>query len=75
MCYVTNLDHNADTCAAIHPETSLMDKRIFWWGLWLSPAVWGVFGFIGLLKLHFEWFIVVSVALMLNATRVYGYTN
>ena len=52
-----------------------MDKRIFWWGLWLSPAVWGVFGFIGLLKLHFEWLIVVSVALMLNATQVYGYTK
>lgn len=52
-----------------------MDKRIFWWGLWLTPGVWSIFAFIGLLKLELEWLIVCSVALMLNAAQVYGYTK
>ena len=39
-----------------------MDGRIFWWGLWLSPVIWGVFLFIGLLKFNFEWLIIVAVA-------------
>ena len=52
-----------------------MDKRIFWWGLWLTPGIWSIFALVGLLKFSFEWLIVVAVALMLNAAQVYGYTK
>eukprot|EP00937_MAST-01D_sp_MAST-1D-sp2_P002612 g2612.t1 len=45
-----------------------MDKRIFWWGLWLAPAIWGLFFFLCLIEFELRWMIVVVVALMLNMT-------
>jgi len=52
-----------------------VDSRIFWWSLYLFPAVWSVLGLIALLRLQLSWLIVVGMAVMLSGTNLVGYTK
>ena len=54
---------------------SSIDNRLFWWGLYLAPALWAVLGMVALLKFSLEWLLLVIIALMLNGANVIGYTK
>jgi hypothetical protein len=49
------------------------DYRIFWYAQYLNVALWSLFGFLDLLKLQFDWLVLVVVAVSLGASNVYGY--
>eukprot|EP00475_Leptophrys_vorax_P001150 TRINITY_DN10607_c0_g2_i1.p2 TRINITY_DN10607_c0_g2~~TRINITY_DN10607_c0_g2_i1.p2 ORF type:complete len:179 (+),score=30.36 TRINITY_DN10607_c0_g2_i1:82-618(+) len=51
------------------------DTWIFWWTLYLTPAVWLVFGIITLIRLNFDYMLIVIVALVLGGANIYGYTK
>ncbi|OBZ85821.1 Golgi apparatus membrane protein tvp23 [Choanephora cucurbitarum] len=51
------------------------DTRLFWWTLYGTPALWGLFAFSCIITLKFSWLIIVGVALVLNMANVYGYTQ
>jgi hypothetical protein len=40
---------------------------------YVTPFIWGALFFIGVLKLELGWLIVVSIALALSCSNVYGY--
>jgi hypothetical protein len=52
-----------------------VDSRVFWWSLYLFPAVWLLLGIIALLRFQFAWLIVVGMALVLCGTNLVGYTK
>ncbi len=52
-----------------------IDSRLFWWSLYLYPAIWGVLGLIALLRLQLTWLIVVGMAIILHGTNLVGYTR
>lgn len=52
-----------------------IDSRLFWWSLYLYPAVWVLLGVVAVLRLEFPWLIVVGMAVMLNGTNLVGYTK
>jgi hypothetical protein len=49
------------------------DYSIFWYAQYLNVALWTLFGFLDLLKLQFDWLVLVVVAVSLGASNVYGY--
>jgi hypothetical protein len=50
-----------------------IDRQFFWGALYVTPLIWTVLFFVDLLKLNFEWLIIVGVALCLNGAQVHGY--
>jgi hypothetical protein len=56
-------------------QIGYMDSRIFWWSLYLTPAVWGVFCFVSLLKFDLSWCVMCSIAITLSSANIYGYTK
>lgn len=52
-----------------------VDSRVFWWSLYLFPAVWTVLGLIAVVRLEMAWLIVVAMALVLSGTNLVGYTK
>lgn len=54
-------------------EISALDQRIFWGGLYVTPAIWSFLFIIGLLRLKFEYLPVVIAAIVMNAANVIGY--
>ncbi|GMM50287.1 Tvp23 protein [Starmerella bacillaris] len=52
-----------------------VDSRIFWVLLYAVPAVWGLFGFISILKLNILWFIAVLLALVLSLTNTFAFSR
>lgn len=52
-----------------------VDSRVFWWSLYLFPAVWLLLGVIAVLRFQFAWLIVVGMALVLCGTNLVGYTK
>lgn len=49
------------------------DHRIFWVSMYVSVATWALLGFLALLKLNFEWLLVVVIALVLSSANLVGY--
>mmetsp|Transcript_9535 Transcript_9535/g.28679 ORF Transcript_9535/g.28679 Transcript_9535/m.28679 type:complete len:185 (-) Transcript_9535:279-833(-) len=56
-------------------EVNNKDKFIFWWSLYLTPALWAALGLIALLKLSFESLLVVAVAVVLSGANAVGFTK
>ena len=54
-------------------EISLVDSRIFWGGLYISPLCWSFFFVVGLLRLKLEYIPIVLAAIVLNSANVIGY--
>ena len=52
-----------------------IDSRLFWWSLYLYPALWTLLGIVAVLRLQFAWLIVVGMAVTLNGTNLVGYTK
>lgn len=51
------------------------EVRIFWMGLILPPALWGLFFLAALFGLKFKWIVLVMIALALNFANLHGYTK
>ncbi|KAI8586297.1 Golgi apparatus membrane protein TVP23 A [Geranomyces variabilis] len=51
------------------------DSRVFWFALYVTPALWALFLFISILKLSIGWALVTVVALFMSSANVYGYTK
>lgn len=52
-----------------------IDYRLFWWSLYLYPAIWVALAFVSLLRLNFSWLIVTGMAVVLCGTNLVGYTK
>ena len=50
-----------------------MDENIFWYGLCIAPAIWGIFFICNSLIFEFYWSVVCLVALNLGGANVVGY--
>ncbi|KNC82464.1 hypothetical protein SARC_05256 [Sphaeroforma arctica JP610] len=59
-----------DTSTIVPAESSL-----FWWSLYVYTGLWGFLLFTALIGLHFQYMVIVIVALFLNLANVYGYTK
>lgn len=49
------------------------DSFVFWSALYLTPLVWGFFGFMDLLSLKFFWVNVCFICFLLSSANVVGY--
>eukprot|EP00850_Spirogloea_muscicola_P015044 SM000112S23986 [mRNA] locus=s112:270439:272024:+ [translate_table: standard] len=49
------------------------DSWLFWWTLFLTPLAWLFLGVMALIKLDFDWLLIIAVALVLNGANIYGY--
>lgn len=49
------------------------DSFVFWTVLYVTPVVWGVLGFIALLKVNLEYLLLVIIAFLLSAANLLGY--
>jgi len=49
------------------------DSYVFWAGIYGAPLVWGLFAFTALLGLHFQWLLIVIVAMVLSCANVVGF--
>jgi hypothetical protein len=54
-------------------EVSPFDSRIFWGGLYITPLLWGLLLFLGILRLKLEYLPIVVAALMLSSANIMGY--
>ncbi|XP_018796782.1 PREDICTED: uncharacterized Golgi apparatus membrane protein-like protein CG5021 isoform X1 [Bactrocera latifrons] len=51
------------------------EARVFWLGLILFPACWGLFFVVALFGLKFKWLLLVMIALALNGANLFGYVK
>lgn len=49
------------------------EVRLFWMGLIIAPAVWGLFLLVAFFGLKFKWMLLVLIALTLNTANLHGY--
>ena len=49
------------------------DSNYFWTVLYVTPLIWGGLFIVGLLKFNIGWLLIVSCALVLNGSNLYGY--
>lgn len=60
-------------CLEDMAEISVVDSRMFWGGLYISPLVWSLLLLVGLLRLQFEYLPIVAAALVLSGANIVGY--
>eukprot|EP00271_Cylindrocystis_brebissonii_P010540 TRINITY_DN26747_c0_g1_i1.p1 TRINITY_DN26747_c0_g1~~TRINITY_DN26747_c0_g1_i1.p1 ORF type:complete len:182 (-),score=32.09 TRINITY_DN26747_c0_g1_i1:446-991(-) len=54
------------------------DSWLFWWTLYLVPAVWVLLGVISIIRFTFEtwnYLLIVAVAVALGGSNIYGFTK
>ncbi|KAM4716293.1 Golgi apparatus membrane protein TVP23 homolog B isoform 2-T2 [Anableps anableps] len=51
------------------------ESRIFWLGLIVCPAIWGIFAFSTLFSFKIKWMPVVIMGLVLQGANLYGYVR
>eukprot|EP00246_Nothoceros_aenigmaticus_P003903 TRINITY_DN15136_c0_g1_i1.p1 TRINITY_DN15136_c0_g1~~TRINITY_DN15136_c0_g1_i1.p1 ORF type:complete len:197 (+),score=23.47 TRINITY_DN15136_c0_g1_i1:210-800(+) len=51
------------------------DTWLFWWSLYAIPAVWLALGIIAIIKLKFDYLLVVAIALSLGTANIIGFTK
>ena len=56
--------------AAMNPN----DGYVFWTALYVAPVCWAVFAVLNLLRLSFDYLLIVSVAFVLTGSNALGYT-
>ena len=54
-------------------EVSAFDSRIFWGGLYVSPAMWALLLIVGVLRLKIEYLPIIFAALAMNGANIMGY--
>jgi hypothetical protein len=56
-------------------EIRALDKRIFWWALYVPIVAWPTFLFLAIVGLKLQWLIVIGAAIALSGANVVGYTK
>lgn len=56
-------------------QSTSLDIAIFWVGLFVPAVVWVFFGVGLILRLSFDWLLLVTVALTLNSANIIGYVR
>ncbi|KAI5080949.1 hypothetical protein GOP47_0004132 [Adiantum capillus-veneris] len=59
-------------------ELSRLNKKdswLFWWTLYLNAAAWLVLGVVAIVKLNFDYLLVVGVCLALSIANLIGFTR
>lgn len=56
-------------------EIDPLDARVFWVGLYTTPAIWAFLFIIAVLKFNVQWAVIVMVALTLSGANIIGYTK
>ena len=56
-------------------QSTSLDIAIFWVGLFVPAVVWVFFGVGLILRLSFDWLLLVTVALTLNFANIIGYVR
>jgi hypothetical protein len=46
---------------------------VFWYSLYLTPAVWLLFALVAILQFSFTWLLIVAVAVTLSIANAVGY--
>jgi Eukaryotic protein of unknown function (DUF846) len=52
---------------------SPLDSRIFWSALYLTPLTWSIFGFLALLRLSLDWFLIDIIAVGITGSSLIGF--
>lgn len=55
------------------PPINAIDSKLFWWSMYLTPVIWGVFAILCLLRLKIFYLVLVIVAVCLTAWNTYGF--
>ncbi|CAI4381202.1 CBM_collapsed_G0012470.mRNA.1.CDS.1 [Saccharomyces cerevisiae] len=55
------------------PPINAIDSKLFWWSMYVTPVIWGVFAVLCLLRLKIFYLILVIVAMCLTAWNTYGF--
>ena len=56
-------------------SSTSLDITVFWVGLFAPGVLWGVLGFGSLLRLNFEWLLLILTALSLSMANIVGYVR
>eukprot|EP00243_Klebsormidium_subtile_P004370 TRINITY_DN18349_c0_g1_i1.p1 TRINITY_DN18349_c0_g1~~TRINITY_DN18349_c0_g1_i1.p1 ORF type:complete len:188 (+),score=32.95 TRINITY_DN18349_c0_g1_i1:373-936(+) len=56
-------------------QLSKKDGWLFWWTLYITPALWIVLGAIALIKFQFDYLLIVAVAVVLGVSNIIGFTK
>jgi hypothetical protein len=51
------------------------DSWLFWWTLYVTPVVWFALGIVAIVRFHFDYLLVVGVALVLSVANIVGFTK
>eukprot|EP00761_Pharyngomonas_kirbyi_P012469 gb/GECH01012496.1/.p1 GENE.gb/GECH01012496.1/~~gb/GECH01012496.1/.p1 ORF type:complete len:212 (+),score=34.90 gb/GECH01012496.1/:1-636(+) len=54
---------------------NIIDSQLFWIPLISQPIVWILLSITAFLNWHFDWLIVVAVAIILSSTNLWGYVK
>lgn len=49
------------------------DSRFFWGGLYITPVVWSLLLFVGILRLKFEYMPIIIAAISMSMANIVGY--
>lgn len=52
---------------------NVIDGRIFWWTMYISPLIWILLGIVCVLKFNVSYLLIVVIALILNGANILGY--
>lgn len=55
-----------------HPINPI-DSKLFWWSLYLTPVIWGVFALFCILRLKVFYLLLVIVGMVLTGWNAYGF--
>ncbi len=80
MRYWNEIDDNGESQWRFEARSDLNtvtvhDSRIFWWPLYATPTVWGLFALFALIRLQFSYLLLVIIAITLTVTNTVGYTK
>jgi len=70
-----NRDQNSDDSLKMSDEIheNPADSTIFWTALVIAPILWFILLLVTVFRLNVQWFMVVSLALILSSSNLYGY--
>jgi len=54
-------------------DGNVADASLFWSALILTPIIWFFFMLVSLFRLNVQWFMIVTLALVLSSSNLYGY--
>lgn len=52
-----------------------IDSKVFWTGLYITPALWVGLGLLAILKFEFLWLLLILIALILSVTNALAFSR